>query len=93
MSISNFNFFADDQLIMTCTDFFMPTSVSTPMVVAFFLRQMIFNPQMKRRIQDEIENVVGRSRLPTLDDRNKYVTNQLFNLINLKLKCIRVEKM
>lgn len=62
---------------MTCVDFFMPVSVSTPIVVAFFLRQMILNPQMKSRIQNEIDNVVGRSRLPTLDDRNKYVANSL----------------
>lgn len=57
----------------------MPVSVSTPIVVAFYLRQMILNPQMKLRIQNEIDNVVGRSRLPTLDDRKKYVAT-LFKL-------------
>lgn len=58
---------------MTCVDFFMPVSVSTPNVVAFYLRQLILNPHIKERIQFEIDMVVGRSRLPTLDDRNKYV--------------------
>lgn len=66
-------FVLDDQLVMTCVDFFMPVSVSTPIVVAFYLRQMILYPHMKERVQDEIDKVVGRSRLPTLDDRNKYV--------------------
>lgn len=51
----------------------MPVSVSTPIVIAFYLRHMILNPHMKERIQHEIDEVVGRSRLPTLDDRNQCV--------------------
>lgn len=43
------------------------------MVLGYYLRQMILNPHMKKRIQDEIDEVVGRSRLPNLDDRNKCV--------------------
>lgn len=42
------------------------TSVST--VVAFFLAMSI-NPQVQRKAQEEIDKVVGSSRLPTFSDR------------------------
>lgn len=61
----------DDQLIMTCADFFMPSSVAIPLTTAFLIRLLILHPHMKQRAQTEIDRVVGRSRLPTLSDKNE----------------------
>ncbi|KAJ6636080.1 putative cytochrome P450 [Pseudolycoriella hygida] len=63
--------FSYEQLIITCLDFYQPASVLSPMTIAFYLRLLILNPHVKKRIQNEIDDVVGRSRLPNLDDRNK----------------------
>ncbi|KAG4077443.1 hypothetical protein HA402_002870 [Bradysia odoriphaga] len=63
--------FSYDQLIMTCVDFFMATSVAIPLAVAYLVRLLILNPHMKQRAQGEIDRVVGRSRLPTLSDRTE----------------------
>ncbi|XP_037033214.1 probable cytochrome P450 304a1 [Bradysia coprophila] len=60
-----------DQLILTCLDFFNPATISTTMVLSLYLRELLLNPQIKEKIQVEIDQIVGRSRLPALDDRSK----------------------
>ncbi|KAI5119818.1 hypothetical protein M0805_006951 [Coniferiporia weirii] len=42
------------------------TSVST---ILTFILAMVLNPDVQRRAQEEIDRVIGRDRLPTLEDR------------------------
>lgn len=65
--------FLDEQLIVAMTDFFMPGLTSNAIQMQFLLQRMYLQPEMWKKCQDEIDNVVGQSRLPTLDDRQKYV--------------------
>ena len=61
--------FPDDQMLLICVDFMFPSLTAIPVQLAFLFRQLMDQPQMAKRIQDEIDNVVGRGRLPELDDR------------------------
>lgn len=63
--------FTYDQMIMMCTDFLLPALSSSEAQVGFLLRLLVHNQSVLRKIQDEIENVVGSGRLPGLDDRIK----------------------
>ncbi|GLH16246.1 Probable cytochrome P450 304a1 [Gryllus bimaculatus] len=61
--------FSEDQLLLSMIDFFFPaaTAISTTMVFAIVF--LMHNPHVAERVQEELDNVVGRSRLPHLDDR------------------------
>lgn len=63
--------FLYDQLVMMCTDFLFPSLSAIEAQVAFLLRFILHNENVMRKIQDEIESVVGSGRLPELDDRVK----------------------
>lgn len=60
-----------DQMVMMCTDFLFPSLSAIEAQVAFLLRFMLYNRDVMKKIQDEIETVVGSGRLPELDDRVK----------------------
>lgn len=51
----------------------MPGLTSNAIQLQFLLQRMYFLPEIWKKCQNEIENVVGQSRLPNLDDRQKYV--------------------
>lgn len=36
------------------------------------MQRLILEPDVQKKIQNEIDDVVGQGRLPTLDDRIKY---------------------
>ena len=38
--------------------------------MAWFMLAMIAYPEKQRKCQEELERVVGRSRMPTLEDQN-----------------------
>lgn len=65
--------FSDDQLVVAMTDFFMPGLTSNAIQLQFLLQRLYLQPEIMKKCQDEIDTVVGQSRLPTLDDRQKYV--------------------
>lgn len=53
-------------------DLFMAGSETTSKALSFgFLYLMLF-PQVQKKAQKEIDQVLGRDRFPTLDDRAKY---------------------
>lgn len=58
-----------EQLHMICTDFLFPSLSAIESQVAFFLRHTMHRPDVLKRIQAEIDDVVGQGRLPSLDDR------------------------
>lgn len=63
----------DEQLIVAMTDFFMPGLTSNAVQLQFLLQRLYLQPEILKKCQNEIDTVVGQSRFPTLDDRQKYV--------------------
>jgi len=47
----------------------MAGSETTSNTLGFAMLYMLLNPDVQRRAQDELDNVVGRSRQPCLQDR------------------------
>lgn len=67
------SFFSVEQLIFTCIDLAFPASTGLPSTVTFLLQQICHEPEIQQKIQNEIDDVVGQGRAPTLDDRIKLV--------------------
>lgn len=65
------NLFSDEQLILTCIDFAFPPFSALSATVTFLFQMICHKPEIQRKIQDEIDTVVGAGRPPTLDDRIK----------------------
>ncbi|XP_068081913.1 probable cytochrome P450 304a1 [Anabrus simplex] len=61
--------FSDDQLLLTAIDFFFPaaTAISTTLVQAIIY--MMHYPEICSNVQKELDTVVGRNKLPSLNDR------------------------
>ncbi|KAF5307367.1 hypothetical protein FQR65_LT07084 [Abscondita terminalis] len=61
--------FTDKQLIWTIADYFFPSpNVIGPSLNMLWMHLCMF-PEVQLKVQEEIDRVVGRSRLPNLDDR------------------------
>ena len=63
--------FVDKQMMLTVEDLLVPGLIAGPLQLAFLLQRLHLQPEILRRCQQEIDTVVGDSRLPTLDDRVK----------------------
>ncbi|ODM98070.1 Methyl farnesoate epoxidase [Orchesella cincta] len=60
---------SDEQFITTITDLFEGGSETSSNTLEFAVYYVMKNPRVQRKIQEEIDQVVGRSRLPTFADR------------------------
>nr|UBY12684.1 CYP15C1 [Anticarsia gemmatalis] len=58
-----------DQLILTCTDYMFPSASCLQFVLVFLVERMLLQPEIQHKIHAEIDQVVGKNRLPNLDDR------------------------
>lgn len=58
-----------DQLILTCTDYTFPAASAVQFVLAILVERLLLQPEIQDKIHEEIDRVVGRDRLPNLDDR------------------------
>lgn len=63
--------FSELQLLAVCLDMFMAGTETTSKSVNFMFLHLVRNPEVQRKARREIDSVVGRSRLPTLEDRVK----------------------
>lgn len=54
---------------MALVDFLFAAVVTVPTQMAFLMQHLLLNPKCVAIIQAELDDVVGRGRLPTLDDR------------------------
>lgn len=63
--------FSELQLLAVCLDMFMAGTETTNKSVNFLFLHLIRNPEIQKKARREIDQVIGRSRLPTLDDRPK----------------------
>lgn len=63
--------FSELQLLALCLDFFMAGSETTSKSLAFGFLYLLLYPDVQKKAQEEIDRVIGRDRLPSLDDRPK----------------------
>ncbi|KAF5272510.1 hypothetical protein FQA39_LY18788 [Lamprigera yunnana] len=61
--------FTDEQLLSLCLDLFMAGSETTSNTLSFAMLYMVKYADVQRRVQKEIDNVVGRNRWPTMQDK------------------------
>ncbi|XP_063619467.1 probable cytochrome P450 304a1 [Cydia splendana] len=61
--------FSVDQLILICTDYMFPSATAGESVIQILVEQMFLHPEIQDKIHEEIDRVVGRDRMPNLDDR------------------------
>lgn len=64
-----YNVIVDNQLLLTVLDYFFPAANAIGHTLNFYFSYIVNNEHVQMKIQEEIERVVGRSRLPCLDDR------------------------
>uniref|UniRef100_A0A671X008 Cytochrome P450 1A1 n=1 Tax=Sparus aurata TaxID=8175 RepID=A0A671X008_SPAAU len=60
---------SDDHVLMTVGDIFGAGVETTTTVLKWAIMYLIHNPQMQRRIQEELDSKVGMDRTPQLSDR------------------------
>jgi cytochrome P450 len=63
--------FSELQLLAVCLDMFMAGTETTNKSVNFMFMHLVRNSSIQKKARREIDSVVGRGRLPTLDDRVK----------------------
>lgn len=63
--------FIDKQLVLSCADFFLPSLSATAITMQFLIQRLYIQPNVLKRIQRDIDTVVGHGRLPELNDRAK----------------------
>ncbi|KAK4881097.1 hypothetical protein RN001_004416 [Aquatica leii] len=61
--------FTERQLTWTLIDFMFPAPATVGHTLHFLWSYLLKYPKIQYKIQEEIDRVVGRSRLPNLDDR------------------------
>lgn len=64
-------FFSDAQVVLMVGDFFLPALIGVPVTFQSLLQRLYLQPEALHRCQKEIDDIVGQSRLPKLDDRVK----------------------
>ncbi|XP_040169523.1 probable cytochrome P450 303a1 isoform X2 [Anopheles arabiensis] len=77
--------FSREQLLAVCLDMFIAGSETTTKTLDFSFLYIVRNPKVMRRIQEEIDDVIGRNRLPTLEDRASMPYSEATTLEGLRL--------
>ncbi|KAI5632195.1 cytochrome p450 domain-containing protein [Phthorimaea operculella] len=60
-----------EQLRLICVDYMFPAASATESVLTMLVERLLLSPEIQDKIHEEIDRVVGRDRMPTLDDRKK----------------------
>ncbi|GMR51138.1 hypothetical protein PMAYCL1PPCAC_21333, partial [Pristionchus mayeri] len=65
-----------DNLIATCADFFSAGQETTTTTLRWATLFLADNQEAQDKLREEVHRVVGKERLPALDDKNKMVYTQ-----------------
>jgi cytochrome P450 len=65
------NSLPDEQLVVTGSDLLFPVATTVSTTLNFALAFLLNYPEVQTKMQQELDKVVGRDRLPTLDDRKR----------------------
>jgi cytochrome P450 family 2 subfamily D len=57
-----------------CMDFFIAGAIPIGTTLDFLVLMMLLHPDVQRKVQKEIDAVVGSNRLPQLSDKPQYVS-------------------
>ncbi|XP_018325317.1 methyl farnesoate epoxidase-like [Agrilus planipennis] len=63
--------FTEKQLLSICLDLMMAGSETTSNTLSFAMLYMLKYPEIQKKVQDELDEVLGRNRSPTPQDRLK----------------------
>ena len=69
---------AEGQLLAICVDLFMAGSETSAKALCFGFLFLVLNPEVQRRAQREIDAVIGHERLPSLNDRPRYICMHIY---------------
>ncbi|KAJ9586489.1 hypothetical protein L9F63_019866, partial [Diploptera punctata] len=61
--------FTVEQLIVVGLDLLLPILTTINATLGYLVHYLVRYPHVQRKVQQELDNVVGRDRLPTLDNR------------------------
>ncbi|XP_049797832.1 probable cytochrome P450 304a1 [Schistocerca nitens] len=61
--------YSTDQLGVMMFDTFLPSSMVQSTVLTWALMYVAFFPEVQKRVQQELDSIIGPSRLPNLNDR------------------------
>ncbi|XP_046395180.1 methyl farnesoate epoxidase-like [Ischnura elegans] len=65
--------FTDKQLLGIGRDLFFAGYDTTFNTIVFSLLYMILNPDIQKKVQDELDEVIGKDRLPSFQDRDSHL--------------------
>ncbi|XP_033308798.1 probable cytochrome P450 303a1 [Bombus bifarius] len=65
------NTFSESQLLAICMDLFTAGSETTSKGLCFCFLYLVLFPKVQKKAHEEIDRVIGRNRLPTLEDRTR----------------------
>ncbi len=66
--------FTDIQLKASINDFFTAGGETTATTLRWAILLINKHPNVMKKLQEEIDNVVGRDRLPCLHDQSRYIS-------------------
>jgi cytochrome P450 len=59
-----------------CMDFFIAGAIPIGATLDFLVLMMLLHPDVQQKAQKEIDTVIGKDRLPQLNDRPQYVLDR-----------------
>ncbi|KAH7696120.1 CBN-CYP-33D1 protein, partial [Aphelenchoides avenae] len=64
------HFYTRPQLISMCFDLFLAGQETTSTTLAWGFAYLLHNPDVQRKVHDELDSVIGSERLITVDDKH-----------------------
>ncbi|CAB3370180.1 Hypothetical predicted protein [Cloeon dipterum] len=80
--------FNEKQLLGTLFDLFMAGMITLSDAMGNMLHLLAERPELQKELQEEIDQVIGRNTLPTMDYYNKMPLMRAFNLETLRFSSI-----